>query len=120
MKKWGSYHKSRSHSDDQCYRQINGSRSSPADSKSTKDETLFANSNVTGCGSKFCCKSKGEYISNESNDELYSPPPGIRFTLLAACHLPLSQQGNLPFRLLAESGLSKHFIDPELIRRVES
>ena len=34
---WSSYHKSRSPSNDQCYLKRNGSRSFPADSKSTKD-----------------------------------------------------------------------------------
>ena len=59
---WCSYHKSRSHSDAQCYHQRNGSRSSPADSKSTKYEMFVADSNVTSCNSKFCCKYKGEII----------------------------------------------------------
>ena len=89
--RWCSYHKSRSHSNDQCYHQRDGSRSSPADSKSTNDETLVADSNMTGCDSKFCCKCKAENNYNDSNDESYSPPPEIGFAF-AACHEPLSQE----------------------------
>ena len=49
---------------------------------------------------------------------IYSPPSGIQFAF-AACHLPLSQQVE-GFQFLVDSGSSKHFGDPELIRGVES
>ena len=117
-KTWCSYHKSQSHPDDQCYHQRNGSRSSSADSKHTKDETFVADSNVTGCNSNFCCKCKCKNKYNEINDESCSPPPRIGFTF-AACHLPLSQQVD-GFQPLVDSSSSKHLIDPKLIRGVES
>ena len=74
---------------------------------------------MTGCKSNFCFKCKGKNNYNESNDESYSPLPGIGFAFFTACHLPLSQQRD-GFQLLVDSGSSKHFIDPELIRGVES
>ena len=90
-----------------------------ADGKNSgKQKTFIADSASTSCGANFCCKCKGGNISNESNDESYSPPPGIGFTF-AACHLPLSQQVD-GFQFLVDSGSSKHFTDPELIRGVES
>ena len=42
----------------------------------------------------------------------YSPPPGIGFSYVV-CHLPLSQQAD-GFKLLIDSGSSKHLFDPEL------
>ena len=54
--------------------------------------------------------------SNESEVE-YSPPPGIGFCF-AACCLLLSHLAD-GFYLLIDSGSSKHFIDPKLIRGVE-
>ena len=59
---WCSYHKGRSHSDDLYYHEKNDSRSSPDDSKSTKDETFVAESNMTGCDSTFYCKCKRRNI----------------------------------------------------------
>ena len=73
---------------------------------------------MTDCDSKFGCKCKRENNANESNDKSYSPPPKIGFAF-AACHLPLSQHVD-GFQLLVDSGSSKHFIDPELMRGVES
>ena len=52
-----------------------------------KQRTFIADSALTGCDTKFCCKCKGENSSNESNNESYSPPPGTGSTF-AACHLP--------------------------------
>ena len=75
-------------------------------------------SNVTGCDSKFCCKCKREDDYDESNNESYSPPPGIGFSF-AMCHSPLSQEADSS-QLLVDLGSSKHFIDPELIRWLES
>ena len=99
--------------DDQCYHRKNSRRSSPADSKSTKDEAFVADSNVTGCDSKFYCKCKREKNPNESNDDLYSPPLGIGFSF-AMCHPSFPQKADgLP--PLVDSGSSKHLIDPELI-----
>ena len=115
---WCSYHKSRSHSDDQCYHQRKDSRSSPGESKSTKYKTFVADSNITGCDLKFCCKCKRLINSNESKNESYSPPPGIGFSF-TMCHSSLSQKAD-GFQLLVDSGSSRHLIDPELIRGVES
>ena len=58
-KRWCTYKKSASHSDEQCYHHRHGSRNSSADSKSTKDETFVADSNVTGCD-KCSCNGKDE------------------------------------------------------------
>ena len=55
--------------------------------------------------------------SNESGVE-YSSPPGIGFSF-ACCHPPLSHQAD-GFQMLVDSGSSKHFVDPKLIRKVES
>ncbi|CAM9282824.1 unnamed protein product, partial [Ascophyllum nodosum] len=55
--------------------------------------------------------------SNESEVE-YSPPPGIGFSF-ACCHPPLSYQADR-FQMLVDSGSSKYFVDPKLIRGVES
>ena len=43
------YHKSGTHSDDECYHKKNSKLSSPADSKSTKGETFITDSTVVGC-----------------------------------------------------------------------
>ena len=115
-KRWCTYRKSGSHSDDQYYHQRNGSRNSSADSKSTKDETFVADSDVTGCD-KCSCNGKVESKSTE-DDQPNNTPPGIGFSF-TMCHPPLSQEAN-GFQLLVDSGSSKHFIDPELIRGIES
>ena len=52
-------------------------------------------------------------MSNKRKDEPYTPP-GIRLRV-TACHLPLSQKAD-GFQLLVDSGFSKHFINPALIR----
>ena len=49
--------------------QRNGSHRSPADSKSTKEKTFVADSNVTVCDSTFSCKCKRKKRYDESNDE---------------------------------------------------
>ena len=116
-KRWGTYHKSRTHSDDQCYHQRHGSRNSSADGKSTKIETFVADSNsVTGCD-KCSCNGKIESKTTE-DDEASIISPGIGFGF-AMCHPPLSQEAG-GFQLLVDSRSSMHFIDPELIRGVES
>ena len=115
-KKWCTYHKSLTHPDDQCYYQRHGSRNSSADGKSTKDETLVADSSVTGC-EKRSCKVKVESKATE-DDEPNDTPPGIGFSF-AMCHLPLYQEAD-SFQLSVDSGSTKHFIGPELIRGVES
>ena len=96
----------------------NGSHRSPADRKSTKDNTLVAASNVTGCDSTFSCKCKRKNSYDENNDESNSPPPGRGF-IFAMCHPLLPQEAD-GFQLLVYSGSSQHFIDPELVRGIES
>ena len=106
-----TYHKSASHSDEQCYHQRNDSCISSADSKSTKDETFVAgNNDVTGC-EKCSCNGKVD-------DKPKNTPPGIEFSF-AMCHPPLPQEAD-GFQLLVDSESSKHLIDTELIRGVES
>ena len=116
-KRWCTYHKNRSHSDDHCYHQRNDSRNSPVDSKDTKYEKFVADSdNVTGCDR---CTCNGEVESKSTgDDEPNNTPPGIGFDF-SMCHPPLSQKAD-GFQLLVDAGSSKHFIDPELIRGVES
>ena len=96
----------------------NGSRGSPADSKSRKDKTFVADSNVTGCDSTFSCKCKRKNGYDESKDESNSPSPGRGFTFVM-CHPPLSQEPD-GFQFLVYSGSFQHFIDPELVRGIES
>ena len=105
IKIWCHYHKSASHSNNGCYYQRGSEfyNSSSIDGKiSGKRKTFNADSTPTGCDAKFCCNYKMENNSNESNDESYPPPPGIRFTF-AACHLPLSQQIDI-FQILVDLG----------------
>ena len=102
--------------DDQHYHQRNGSHNSSTDSKSTKDETFVADSNVTGCD-KCSCNGKGESKSTE-DDEQNNTPPGIGFSV-AMCHPLLSQEAD-GFQLLVDTGSSRHFIEAELIRGVET
>ena len=71
---------------------------------------------MTGCN-KCSCNGKSESKSLE-DDEANNTPPGIGFSF-AMCHPPISQEAD-GFQLLVDSGSSKHFIDPELIRGVES
>ena len=119
---WCHYHNSTSHSNDECYHQ-RGSKfenSSSVDGKiSGKQKTFIANSDPTGCDAKFCCNCKREDSSKENNDESCSPSPGIGFTFVA-CRLPLLLKQADGFQPLMHSGSFKHFIDPELIRGVES
>ena len=117
---WCHYHNSASHLSDECYHQRNSKfeNGSFVDGKNRGNQKIFiADSNPTGCDAKFFCNCKRENNSDESNDGSYSLPPGIRFTFVA-CHLPLSQQGD-GFQLLVDSGSSEHFVDPELICRLE-
>ena len=114
-KRWRTYHKSGSHSDDDCYHQRNGKRSSIADSNSKKDETFIADSTMTGYD-KCSCKRKVETKYTKIDDKS-NPPPGIG-CLFTICHLPLSQQAG-SFQLLVDSGSSKHFVDPDLIHGLE-
>ena len=65
------------------------------------------------CRYKHKVGKKNTEIDDESN-----MPPGIGFSC-AMYRLPLSQEGD-GFQLLVDSGSSKHFIIPELIRGVES
>ena len=55
---WCTFHKSGTHSDDQCYHQRHGRRNSSTDSKSTKYETFVVDSNVTERG----CQKMGTYF----------------------------------------------------------
>ena len=73
---------------------------------------------MTGCDKKqCCCNSKVKNKSTETNDKPYTPSgTGLSF---AVCHLTLPQQEDR-FQILVDSGSSKHFIDPELIRGVEA
>ena len=91
-------------------------RSFPTDSKSTKYETFFADSTVTGCD-KCSCNRKVENECMGIDDER-NTPPGIGFSFVI-CHPLLSYEAD-SFQLLVDSGSSKHFIDPELMRGVES
>ena len=62
-----SQDKSAAHSDDQCYYQRHGSRSSSADGKSIKKyETFVADSNVTGCDK---CGWNGKVESKTTEDD---------------------------------------------------
>ena len=71
---------------------------------------------MTGCD-RYSCRSKIKKKCTEVDDEL-NTPPGIGFSF-AMCHLSLSQDTD-DFQLLVDSESSKYFIDPELIRGVES
>ena len=71
---------------------------------------------MTGCD-KCSCNGKVESKSTE-DDEPNNTPPGIGFRF-AMGHPPLSQEAD-GFQLLVDLGSSKHFVDPELIRGVES
>ena len=71
---------------------------------------------MTGCD-KCSCNRKVENECMEIDDEP-NTPPGIGFSFVI-CHPPLSQEAD-SFQLLVDSGSSKHFIDPELMRGVES
>ena len=97
--RWCTYHKSATHSDDQCYHQRHGSRNSSAHGRSTKDETVVADSNVTGCD-KCGCNGKVEIKTTEDDEPNYTPPGiGFSFTM---CHPPLFQEAD-DFQLLVDS-----------------
>ena len=85
------YHKSGTHSDDQCYHQRCGSRNSSADGKITKYEMFVADSNMNGCD-KYSCNGK---VESETTEDLEpnNTPPGIGFSF-ATCHPPLSQEAD--------------------------
>ena len=106
--RWCNYHNSKSHSDDECHRQKRDSK---------RKESSTADNNGQKCYKLSCCNSRFDKKSKESGDKSYTPPRiGLSFV---ACHLPLSQQADC-FQLLVDSGLSKRFIGPELIREVET
>ena len=118
---WCSLHNSNSRSNEKFYRQKSGSNSKDTftfvdGKKSEKHETYAVDSTIVDCKS-CCCNGKVEKYFNESKVE-YSPPPGIGFNF-SVCHLPLSHQAD-GFQLLVDLGPFEHFIDPELIRGVES
>ena len=75
-----------------------------------------ADSNVTGCD-KCSCNGKVESKTTD-DDKPNNTRPGTEFSF-AMCHPPLFQEAD-DFKLLVDSGPSKDFIDPELIRGVES
>ena len=92
--------------------------SSTVDGRNSEErKTYGVDSTTVDC--KSCCCSNGKIAkkSNESAVE-YSLPPGIGFSF-ACCHLPLSHQAG-GFQMRVDSGSSKHFVDPKLIRRVEN
>ena len=79
--------------------------------------TFVADSNnVIGCD-KWSCNRKVGRKSTE-DDEPNNTPPGVGFSF-AMCHPPLSQEAE-GFQLLVDSESSKRFIDPGLIRGIES
>ena len=121
QKKWRSLHNSTSHSNQKCIQQKSGSKcngSSTVDGrKSEEHETYVADSTTVDCKSCSCSNGKIAKKSNESKVE-YSPPSGIRFSV-ACCHPPLSHQAD-GFQMPVDSGFSKHFVNPKLIRRVKN
>ena len=117
QKKWCSLHNSTNHSNQECYQQRRSSKYRDSDSRNSEHETYVVDSTAVGC--KSCCCSNGKVAkSNEESKVEYSPPPGIGFSF-ACCHPPLSQRAD-GFQMLVDSGSSKHFVDPELVHRVES
>ena len=114
---WYTYQDSGCRSDGECYYKRKRKRSSPAGSKSAKDETFVADSNETGCD-KCSCNRKVENKCTEIDDQPNNTTPGIGFSF-AMCHPPLSEEA-IGFQLKVDSGSSKHFINPELIRGAES
>ena len=94
--------------------------SSTVDGRNSEEhETDVVDSTTVGCKSCCCCSnSKIAKKSNEESEVEYSPPLGVGFSF-TCCHLPLSHQAD-GFQMLVDSGPSKHFVDPKLIRRVES
>ena len=88
----------------------------PLTVKLQKIKTFVGDSNVTGCD-EGSCNGKVESKPTE-DDEPNHTPPGIGFSF-AMCHSPLSQEAD-GFRLLVDSGSSKHFRDPQLIHGIES
>ena len=122
-KEWCSLHNSASHSNQECFQQKSGSKCKDTSTivvdgkNSRKHETFVVDSTTVDC--KSCCCSNGKIAkrSDESKVE-YSPPPGIESSF-GCCHPPLSHQAD-GFQVLVDSGSSKHFVDPKLIRRVEN
>ena len=88
------------------------------DGNSQKYEMFIVDSTATGCdGKSYCCNSKVENESMESDNESYSPlGVGMSF---AACYLLYSYQPG-SFQLEVYSSSSKHFIDPELMHGIET
>ena len=82
-----------------------------------KHETFVVHGTIVDCKSYCCSNGKTPKKSNESEVE-YSPPPGIGFSF-ACCHLPLSHQAD-GFHISVDSESSKHFVDPKLIRGIET
>ena len=64
------------------------------------------------------CNRKVENKCTEIDDEPNNTPPGVGLSF-AMCPRPLSQKA-YGFQLLVDPGSSKHLINPELIRGVES
>ena len=114
---WYTYQDSGCRSDGECYYKRKGKRSSPAGSKSANYETFVADSNETGCD-KCSCNRKVENKCTEIDDQPNNTTPGIGLSF-AMCHPPLSEEA-IGFQLKVDSGSSKHFTSPELIRGAES
>ena len=66
----------------------------------------------------FNSKVEKKIQNTDSDDVSYIMPFGIILSF-SGFHLPLSQQAT-DFQLFVNSGLSKHFINPDLIGGVES
>ena len=71
---------------------------------------------MTDCD-KCSCNENVKSKSTE-DDEPNNTPPGIELSF-AMCHPPLFQEAD-SFQLLVDSRPSKHYIDSEFIRGVES
>ena len=110
------YYISPTHSNDDCYHQRGGKfeNNSSVDGKIVRNRKKSPLLIVT----VLAAMQRFEKQSNESNDESYPTRTGIGLTF-AACHLPLSQQAD-SFQILVDLGSSKHFINPNFFRAVES
>ena len=119
QKKLCSLHNSTNHSNQECFQQRNSSNCKGSDGRNSEEhETYVVDSTAVGCKSCCCSNDKVGKQSNEESKVEYSPPPGIGFSF-ACCHPPLSHRAD-GFQMLVDSGSSKHFVDPELVHRVES
>ena len=113
-------HNSTSHSNQKCFQQKSGSKCKNSSTvvvdgrNSEEHENYVVNTTTVDC-KPCCCSSSKAAKSNESRVK-YSPPPGIRFSFYCR-HPPLSDQAD-GFQMLVDSGSSKHFVDPKLIRGV--